>query len=276
MKITKSTDPQNKPPIIMLVYGQGGVGKTTFGATSPKPLLLDCENGSKYFGLRGIELDVVQIKRFDDVRDKELITLIESSNDYESIIIDPIGELMEKLIESIKNSGNKKFVQYDGSLTMSGWGEAKDRMRRFMKFLRDSGKNILLIAHIEEKMDEERMIKRPMIATKISEELVNLVDIVGFMTVVQKDNEDKRVIMVDPSSDKYTAKDRTGQLEKYIEPDFDKIVKAAQGSEEFSWTKPTNTKKNKKAKTKNDEPVKPKGKIDPKDIEAKLQKAKQK
>ena len=61
MKIIKSTDPQSKPKIIMLVYGQGGVGKTTFSSTAPKPLLIDCENGAKYFGLRGIKMDIARL-----------------------------------------------------------------------------------------------------------------------------------------------------------------------------------------------------------------------
>jgi hypothetical protein len=58
------------------------------------------------------------------------------------------------------------------------------------------------------------------------------------MTVVQTaDGESKRVIFVDPSSDKFTAKDRTGQLGKIIEPDFSKIIKAVHGTESYAWSK---------------------------------------
>jgi hypothetical protein len=65
-----------------------------------------------------------------------------------------------------------------------------------------------------------------------------MVDVVGYMTVVQTaDGESKRVIFVDPSSDKFTAKDRTGQLGKIIEPDFSKIIKAVHGTESYAWSK---------------------------------------
>ena len=54
----------------------------------PPRLLLDFENGSKYFGLRGIKIDVININSWQEVRDPELINVIKG-NKYETIIIDP-------------------------------------------------------------------------------------------------------------------------------------------------------------------------------------------
>lgn len=247
MKIVNTSEPQARPSVVMMVYGMGGVGKTTFAATAPNPLLLDCENGSKYFGMRGISLDVQLIKDWADLQDRDLLSAIKSDT-YDTVIVDPIGEAMEKLIENLKKVGGKKFVQSDGSLTIAGWGEAKNRMRNFVKFLRDTGKNVIFVAHVDEKGDEDRMVKRPMIATKISSEMVNLVDIVAYMTIASRDGEDVRVLMVDPESDKMIAKDRTGMLGKYVEPDFLKIIKACQGTEQYSWTK--GAKSNQKAGSK--------------------------
>ena len=99
------------------------------------------------------------------------------------------------------------------------------------------GKNVILVAHIDEKEDEGRMIKRPMIATKISAELVNMVDIVGYMTVVSDGEKERRVILVDPTSDKYVAKDRTGTLGKVIAPNFTQIIKAINGDKKYKWAK---------------------------------------
>ncbi len=46
-----------------------------------------------------------------------------------------------------------------------------------------------------------------MVATRLSEELVNL-DIVGYMTTINdtETGDTKRLIIVDPASDKYVAK----------------------------------------------------------------------
>ena len=233
MEIKKSTDPQTKPSVIMLVYGMGGVGKTTFAATAPKPLLLDCENGSKYFGLRGIDVDVAQIRSWSDL---EGVFDVAKSGEYQTIIVDPIGELMEKLKRYMINKADRKLVQSDGSPSMAGWGWLKDTMRNTIKALRDSGCHLILVGHVDEKGDEDKLVKRPMIMTKLSDELVNMVDIVGYMQVVQSDGEEKRVIMVEPSSDKYIAKDRTGQLGKIIPPNFKDIIDAVQGNKTFKWS----------------------------------------
>lgn len=244
MKLINTSNPQNKPSIVMMVYGEGGVGKTTFTSTAPKPILADCEGGSKYFGLRGISMDVAMIEKWSDM--KEFADLAKG-NKYDTVIIDPIGELMEKLKRFMIAQGNSKLVQKSGDPTMAGWGWLKSTMRNYIKVLRDSGKHVIIVAHLDEKMDEDRMIKRPMIATKLSDELVNMVDVVAYMTIVNQEGEPKRVLIVDPENDKYTAKDRTGQLGAYVEPDFQKIVNACQGTKTYSWSKqPTKKEKEKK------------------------------
>lgn len=234
MQITKTTDPQVKPSIIMIVYGNGGVGKTTFASTAPKPLLVDCENGAKYFGLRGIKMDVAKISEWSDMQG---LGEIARSGEYETIIIDPIGELMEKLKFHMIKTNDPRYVA-KGAPTMAGWGWMKDQMRTAIKILRDSGANILLVAHVSEEKDEDRVLKRPMIMTKLSDEVINMVDVVGYMEVVKVEDEEKRIIRVDSVSDKYIAKDRTGQLGKIIPPNFKEIIDACQGTKKFKWSSP--------------------------------------
>lgn len=234
MQVFNSLEPTTKPSILMVVYGEGGVGKTTFAATAPRPIIADCENGSKYFGLRGISSDVGLIEKWEDMQEFMEIAL---TDNYDTIILDPIGELMEKLIKYMIEKADSKLVQRDGNPTMAGWGWLKQTMRSLLKVMRDSGKNIIIIAHVQEKDDEGRIVKRPMVATRLSSELVNLVDVVGYMTTVSDGDgtDTKRVILVDPASDKFVAKDRTGRLGKYIEPNFSKIVDGVRGDKDFAW-----------------------------------------
>jgi len=232
MQIVNTQDPQAKPSVVMLTYGNGGVGKTTFASTAPKPLLVDCENGAKYFGLRGISMDVAKISQWSDV---EGLFEIAKSGKYETIIIDPIGELMEMLKRYMVNKGDKKLVQSDGSPSMAGWGWLKDTMRSTLKILRNSGVNLLIIAHVEEKEVEGNLIKRPKIMTKISEELIAFVDVVGYMETVTVEGEIKRVIRIQPS-ERYEAKDRTNQLGSVIPPNFQEIIHACQGTKTYKWS----------------------------------------
>ncbi len=249
MEIYSTVDPQNMPKVFMLLYGQGGSGKTTFASTAPKPVLADCEGGAKYFGIRGIKMDKADINTWEDMR--AFYKQVATSDKYDTIIVDPIGELMDKLMRKMKEEKNSKLIQSDGSPTMTGWGWLKENMRAMLKGLRDTNKHVIIIAHVDEKEDEGRLVKRPMIMTKLSDELVNMVDIVGFATKITDGEVDKYAILVDATSDKYIAKDRTGQLGKAIEPNFSKIVKAVQGTEEYSWSKPKKeTKKNNKKEEK--------------------------
>ena len=224
----------------MLVYGAAGVGKTTFSSTAPKPLLVDCENGAKYFGLRGISMDVANIQVWSDM---EGLFDIAKSGDYKTIIIDPLGELMEKLKRFMITKGDKKLVMSDGSPTIAGWGWLKDTMRSTIKILRDSGVNILIVAHVEEKESEGILVKRPKVMTKISEEILGMMDVVGLMTTVTVDGEIKRIIRVQPS-DTFEAKDRTGQLGQVVPPNFSEIVDACQGNKTFKWSNPKLAKTN--------------------------------
>ena len=233
MQITKTSDPQMKPKIMMICYGNGGVGKTTFASTAPKPLLVDCENGAKYFGLRGIKMDVARINDWTDMKG---LFEVAQSGEYETIIIDPVGELMEKLKRYMVMKADKKLVMLDGSPTMAGWGWLKETMRNTLKVLRDSGCHILINAHVTEQDDEGKILKRPMLMTKLSDEIINMVDIVGYMEVVNTEDGEKRIIRVDSASDKYLAKDRTGQLGKIIPPNFEEIIDASQGNKVFKWS----------------------------------------
>lgn len=233
MKLYNTAEPQVKPSIVMLVYGEGGVGKSSFSATAPNAILGDCENGSKYFGLRGIKANVALINKWAEM--KEFLDLIK---DYDTVVIDPIGELMQKLKSYMVAQADSKKVQKDGSPTMDGWGWMKKTLLDTLKIIRDSGKHVILVAHIEEKDDEGRLVKRPKIETKLADDLVNMVDIVAYMTTVQNGDETKRILRVEPGNDKFTAKDRTGMLGKIIEPDFSKIIQACQGTKKFAWSKP--------------------------------------
>lgn len=255
MEIVNSSSAQFRPSVVMMVYGEGGVGKSSFAATAPSPIFADCEGGTKYFGLRGIGLDIGRIEKWQDVKD---FIAVAQNKKYETVIIDPIGELMDKLKRFMIAQNDRKLVQSDGSPTMAGWGWLKSTMRAFLKALRDAGKHVIIVAHVAEGKDEERIIKRPLLETKLSEEIVNMVDIVGYMTIVRgAEGDDKRVIIVDPSSDKYVAKDRTGQLGKYIEPDFAKIIQACQGTATFAWSNPLATKVATPVPEKNIPPVTP-------------------
>jgi len=239
MKIINTRDYPSVPTINMLVYGRGGVGKSTFGATFPRVLFIDFENGVKYFNQRGIEVPVVQFQNFPTHQEQMQIVEYANANKFDSIVIDPIGEAMEKLIKDHAIISGQKYRQNNGDLTMAGWGKVKDEMRTFLKCLRDTGKNMVIIAHTNSVQDGEVIKERPLVATKLVDELIAMVDIVGYLDVVKDGETSKRIIRLNPADPRFDAKDRTGALPEIIKPEYAWITKQIKSSQNASIKKET-------------------------------------
>lgn len=208
MNIEKSKEIDPGKNIVMIVYGRAGTGKTTFASTAPKPLMIDFENGSKFLGERGIDIDIIRMNSWLTHQDKtELAGVI---GDYESIIIDPLGEAMDKLIESTEING-KKYRASDNGLTMAGWGEVKKQMRNFIKYLRGTGKNIIIVSHVKEINTEEGLSHRIQVATGLSDEIPNMVDVISYMGVQKVDDKATRVLYTPQQGGSFDSKDRTGR-----------------------------------------------------------------
>ena len=209
MKLENTSEIIPEENLVMIVYGKGGTGKTTFAASAPKPLILDFENGSKYLGSRGISADVVRMDSWlttDDKRD--LMNLLK---DHDTIIIDPLGEAMDKLIDSPDIKG-LKYRTGDGSPTMAGWGEIKKQMRNFIKFLRDTKKNVIIVSHVAEIQTEQGLEHRIQVATKLSDEIPNMVDVISYLGVRKDGEEFKRILYTPAQGNGFDTKDRTSKI----------------------------------------------------------------
>jgi len=200
--------------LVMIVYGRGGVGKTTFAATAPKPLIIDFENGTKYLGSRGYAVDVIRPEHwFSTQEQRDLAGLM---NGYETIVLDPLGEMMDKIISSPYLNGSK-YRQGDGSPTMAGWGEVKKQMRNFIKMLRDQHKNVIIVSHVSEVRTESGLEKRIQVATKMSDELPTMVDMISYMGIQKKDEEYVRVLYTPAQGGLFDSKDRLGRVPEIVE-----------------------------------------------------------
>lgn len=210
VSITRTKDAK-APPLVLTIYSQGGVGKSTLAATSPNPVFLDSEQGTKAFGARGIDVPVVHIASWADV--SEAWQLVKNEKTFETIVIDPVGTFLDLLVEEVKMGGD---------MNLKKWGEVKDRMRRFIWTVKDSGKHVVFVAHEKEEKDDEQVLRRPLLAANLWQELVNLCDVVGHLRI---DAAGKRTLRVQPELKCY-AKDRFDALGSLIEnPNIKEIIK---------------------------------------------------
>lgn len=213
LKLTNTKDVGPRPTINCLIYGAPGTGKTSLAASTERCLVADVENGALFLGLHGVQADIVRIEKWDDI--SELYTLVKDGQ-YDTVVIDPLGELLEKLIEKLKAEGYAQGKGDSMSLSLQGWGVAKDRFKKALRMFRDLNVNVVLIAHSSEKKDEDMTTVRPKMQASLDEDVCAMMNVVGYLKMVSDGKKKIRRLYLQPT-DKYYAKDRTGLLPEYID-----------------------------------------------------------
>jgi len=137
----------------ILIYGQGGVGKTTFAAKFPKPFFVCTEKGLNSDGLAGTDYT-------DEVNTwHEFLELLKAFKEsaYKTLVIDTldnlIGGIFNKYIcQKMQNPEAVDFATIDyGKGTVVAQQEIKS-MLNILDDLNGVGKIIVVIAHSQVKM----------------------------------------------------------------------------------------------------------------------------
>ena len=212
-KICKPYEPLTDRLIRILVYGEPGIGKTTFGMTAPKPLLIDCDGGIDRVS-PAFRSDFIQVSKWKDIS-----SILEDKDvePYESLVIDTAGKALEYLaIEIIKD--NYKLGTKTGGLSLQGYGALLNSFTAFLRRATVKKKNIIFIAHNKEYKTDEGMIYRPDIVGSNLGAILKEMDLVGFM----QSRDNVRTIGFTPQ-DTYYGKNSC-RLEDIIKvPDLNKV-----------------------------------------------------
>lgn len=151
LKIVKANEPMKVEQLVLCIYAAPGLGKTTLGFTAEAPLDLDCDKGAYRAKNRK---DTVPVSTWADI---ESISVNELAP-YKTIILDTAGRALDRLSDDII-AKNPKHGR-GGSLTLQGFGELKSRFSNYLKLLRRLGKDVVLIAHMDEQRSGDDVIER--------------------------------------------------------------------------------------------------------------------
>lgn len=180
IKKPNELDVQTK--IKALIYGQAGMGKTTLALSAPKPLLLDFDNGVNRVNFEH-QKDTVQIKSFQEALD----VLNEDLSEYESIVVDTIGKMMDFIITKVCGSSNPRIQD---------WGRINQEFTNFVRIASSLNKNIIFIAHRDVRKEGEENVFVPAVREKTYSAIVTELDLLGYMDM----NKNVRQITFNPTN----------------------------------------------------------------------------
>ena len=203
--IKKKNEIELPKTIVGCITGVCGIGKTTLALSAPKPLLLDTDNGihrvqSEY------RSDVVQVKSYQDILD----VLEEDLSDYETIVIDTLGELVNFMLKHFADK-DKSLITRGGTLNIKVWGLVKTEFESLKLKLQLLNKHLIFVSHVKEDKDGENKVYRMDVAGSTSETVTKILDFLGFCEMLGK----ARSISFTPSA-RFYAKNSI-ELNDYLE-----------------------------------------------------------
>ena len=145
---------KEKKSHLICVYGEGGVGKTTFASQFPNPLFICAESGLG-------ELDFARL----EIKDlSEFYEALNLTGSYETIVIDSLDWLEGLVYQAIMKKYNVDVITkaaggygaYIG-VVVNTW---QDIIKR-LSDLRISGKNIVLVSHFQVKSFNDPILEAP-------------------------------------------------------------------------------------------------------------------
>lgn len=150
--------PQGQRPVIMTLFGEGGMGKTTLAAMMPKPVFIRTEDGTASLaGNEGVALFPLA-SRSQDVFDA-IEALASQPHDYKTLVLDSITQLAT-LIESeiVAADPKAKSINQAGGGYGAGYNTAAEMHRKVREWAGalayDKGMNVVFIGHADtETMD---------------------------------------------------------------------------------------------------------------------------
>lgn len=186
LKIIREDEPMKIDQIVMAIYSNPGLGKTTLGFSSHNPLLFDFDKGAYRAANRK---DSVPVGSWADVTN----VTADDMKTYSTIIVDTAGRALDSLTADIIRRNPK--MGYGGALTLQGYGALKAEFTAWLKMLRTLGKDVVLIAHSSEDKNGDELIERLDIQGGSKGEIYKSSDAMGRLSLLNG----KRILNFSPT-----------------------------------------------------------------------------
>lgn len=218
-----STKSAGQRGIKLLVHGPSGAGKTVLCATTAaSAIIISAEAG--LLSLRGHDIPVVDVKTLQDVYDAYEYVAEGDGKVYDWVCLDSISEIAEVVLATEKK-GSKDPRQAYGALA--------DQMGDLIRAFRDlPGRNVYFSCKQERETDDKGVTRYyPSLPGKRLTQGISYFFDEVFALHVEKDEAGASHRYLQTQRDyAYEAKDRSGALDLYEEPDLGKIAAKIMGT----------------------------------------------
>lgn len=226
----KSTKDVSSERFYGLIVGESGIGKTSLVKTLPTPmervLIISAESG--LLCLSGTDIQVFEIgnNTWEDICEIVLFLQEDNGKRFDYVYIDSLTEIVEKMLEQLKRDPKLS----DAKNTFLLWGKLKENMKIFLKTMRDLKKcSVVFTCLPATEKDGLELVDIFKMPGGIKDDVKPLFDIVMHYQIFK--DEDGAPIRKLVTSDEVSklAKDRSGLLDHYEDPDLSVIIKKVLG-----------------------------------------------
>lgn len=224
IKLTSTREAAKTNGLKVLVYGGAGAGKTTLCRTMPgNPVIISAEGG--LLSLRDTDIPVIEVSSLQDVHDAYSFLLNDpQGQEFDWVALDSISEIAEVVLNTEKKASKDPRQAY---------GALQEQMTDLLRAFRDlPGRNVYMSCKMERQKDEQTgaMLYSPLLpGARLAQQIPYLFDEVMCLRV-ERDQEGNIHRYLQTFTDfNYTAKDRSGALEQFEQPDLAAIAAKVTG-----------------------------------------------
>lgn len=193
MPIIKKNDITPERPVILVIYGTPGTGKTSVATTANNPLLIDTDRGYD----RAVQrVDTLEAHKWQDI-DAERETM----KSYKTIIVDTAKAMLDDYLSVFAVEQNYKLK----TNSLKRFGQMADDFKSFVNFLRSNGSDIIFICHDKETAEGDVIKHSPDCTGQSKDLLLRIADQVGYISKING----KRTISFEPM-DNFVGKNVAG------------------------------------------------------------------
>ncbi|MEG2573651.1 MAG: ATP-binding protein [Bacteroides sp.] len=211
MPILKKEDVLPERPVIVVIYGTPGSGKSSMATTAKNPIMIDTDRGCDRACRR---CDAIIANTWEDILADE-----SSIKDYDTVIVDTAKSVLDDFLSIYECE--KDYNLKKNKLKM--YGAIGDDFKSFVNRRRAEGKDVVFVCHAKEDKKKDEIYTFPDVTGQSKDLLLRIADQVGYIQIVNG----KRLISFEPTdliTGKNVARLPSTEIPDCNDPKFDTFM----------------------------------------------------